>query len=186
MATASLCWVMPRGARYSSARISPGWMGALVGVGLMGISSVVVDDLDIVRPAGPPAKADPPLLVDPDAVLAGSVTDKLLEPISRRDSQVSERFGGVEDQQLAQRRPLGGLVESSHRLAAPDPFGVLVSEGTQHTPSITCHVITEQRYVRLNAPSWRPRPRGREVGGGGSERLDAQTFFPWAGRGSAD
>jgi hypothetical protein len=51
MATAIFCWVTPRGARYSSASISPGGMGAISGAGFMGIFSVIVDDLDIVRPA---------------------------------------------------------------------------------------------------------------------------------------
>jgi hypothetical protein len=39
---------------------------------------VVVDDLDVFRPGRGPAEADPPLLVDPDAVLPGAVAVQFL------------------------------------------------------------------------------------------------------------
>jgi hypothetical protein len=51
---------------------------------------VVVDDLNVFRTGGCPSKADPPLLVDADAVVAGAITRELLEPIAWRDSEISD------------------------------------------------------------------------------------------------
>jgi len=42
--------------------------------------SVIVDDLDVVRVSVSPPKADAPLIVDADAVLALSITAQCLEP----------------------------------------------------------------------------------------------------------
>jgi hypothetical protein len=47
---------------------------------------VVVDNLNLVRVARVPAKADPPLPVDADAVLTRSITLQLFESIGWRDS----------------------------------------------------------------------------------------------------
>lgn len=49
MATASRFWLTSSGARNSSIRTSPGWMGAMVLI--RATSSVVVDDLDVGGPA---------------------------------------------------------------------------------------------------------------------------------------
>jgi hypothetical protein len=58
--------VMPSGARYSSAMISPGWIGAIDAAVLISfLPSVVVGDLDVFGSCGTPAKADAPLLVHP-------------------------------------------------------------------------------------------------------------------------
>ena len=48
------------------------------------VDSVVVDDLDVLRSGAGPAKADPPLPVDTDAVLVATIAPKLLESVSRR------------------------------------------------------------------------------------------------------
>lgn len=71
IATARRFWLRFRGSRKSSIRTSPGWIGAMVLIGVT--SSVVIDDLDVDGPGVGPGEADRPLLVDPDAVLAGSV-----------------------------------------------------------------------------------------------------------------
>jgi hypothetical protein len=73
---------------------------------------VVVHDLDVVGASGTPSKAEAPLLVDADAVLAGTVAGQLLEAVTWRDPEVTKGLGGVEDQQLAQRCPLRGRVEA--------------------------------------------------------------------------
>ncbi len=45
---------------------------------------MVVDDFNIARAGGPlrPLKTDPPLLVDPDAILSLTVTPQRLQPVS--------------------------------------------------------------------------------------------------------
>jgi len=74
---------------------------------------VVVHDLDVVGASGAPSKAEAPLLVDADAVLAGTVAGQFLEAVAGWDSEVTEDLGGVEDQQLAQRCALREWVEAS-------------------------------------------------------------------------
>jgi hypothetical protein len=51
-------------------------------------SSLVVNDLHVFWPRVGPGEADPPLLVDPDAVLASAIPGELLQPVARRDEQV--------------------------------------------------------------------------------------------------
>ena len=43
---------------------------------------VIIDDFDIVSVVVAPYEADPPLRVDPDAVLAGAITAQGLEAIA--------------------------------------------------------------------------------------------------------
>src|SRR5205823_2901485 len=92
-------WLRPSGARNSSCRISPGWIGGNFGRG-MGIPSMVVGDLDIVGLAVRPSEAEAPLVVDADAVLPFTVASQLLQPVARRHAQVFQHFGGVQEQQL--------------------------------------------------------------------------------------
>jgi hypothetical protein len=63
---------------------------------------VIVDDFDVVRIAVLPAEADPPLIVDPNAVLARAVADQGF----RRDAQIVNRAGGVDQVELALGEPL--------------------------------------------------------------------------------
>jgi hypothetical protein len=59
---------------------------------------VVVDDLEVFGSRSRPAKADPPLSVDPDAVGIGAVTLEFLEPVAWWDPEVVQAISGVEDQ----------------------------------------------------------------------------------------
>src|SRR5690242_15808482 len=82
------------GRRKSWSRISPGW-------GLCS-RSVVVDDLDFVGMFISPYEADPPLIVDADRVLSLAITFQGFEPVRRRDAQILEPPGAVDETQLAQ------------------------------------------------------------------------------------
>lgn len=78
-----------------------------------------------------PTEAQPPLIVDPDAVLALSVTHQRLQTIARRCPQITQLVRRVQHGQLALRHPL-------NRPKAPDlfttkqPFGLLLAEQTDH------------------------------------------------------
>jgi hypothetical protein len=61
-------------------------------------ASMIVNNLDLVGVAGLPAKTNTPLIVDPNTVLALSISAEFFQTISRRDTQVVERFRGVEKQ----------------------------------------------------------------------------------------
>jgi hypothetical protein len=81
------------GSMNSSNKISPG-------VGLE-MESVIIDDLDISRTSLRPNKADPPLLVDPDGMLAEAVVPQRLEPVVGRNREVVKHFGVVQHAKLA-------------------------------------------------------------------------------------
>jgi hypothetical protein len=67
---------------------------------------MTVDDPDIMRPSLMPPETDPPLLIDPDAVLATPIALQSLEPVARRHAQISQQACLIEHAQLAQRRRL--------------------------------------------------------------------------------
>jgi hypothetical protein len=79
---------------------------------------VIVHDFDFVRLAVLPGEADPPLIVDPNAVLAAPVSLQHLKTVARRDPEILEARGGMEVEQLAAR----------HAPDRPEPGYVLVEK----------------------------------------------------------
>ena len=55
------------------------------------LQSVVVNNLDVIDAITLPAETDSPLIVYPNAVLAGTVAFQRLEPVARRRIQFIER-----------------------------------------------------------------------------------------------
>jgi hypothetical protein len=94
-------------------------------------SSVVVHDLDVVGAVRRPPEADPPLVVDPDAVLPVAVTPQRFEAVARRDAQGRQYGGGVDLQQLASRDPLD-VPEPADGPALEQGLGVGAGEGADH------------------------------------------------------
>ena len=93
---------------------------------------MVINDFNVMGIATYPTKADPPLVVDADAVLADTVGGEFLQTIRRWDPEVSKTRGGIEHQQLTK----GDSVKI--RRDPPDPFasektlGVGVTEAPDH------------------------------------------------------
>jgi hypothetical protein len=58
---------------------------------------VVIGDFNVVRTRRVPGEADPPLIVDSDAVLPAAIAAQLFEPVAGRNPQIIEGLGGVED-----------------------------------------------------------------------------------------
>jgi hypothetical protein len=79
---------------------------------------VIIHNLNVVGVAVPPPKADTPPIVNPDAVLPGTVARQLLELVAGRDSQVIQRFGRVENEKFSQGRVLEISGPSPNDLAA--------------------------------------------------------------------
>jgi hypothetical protein len=67
---------------------------------------VVVDDLDLMRVAVPPLETDPPLVVDPNAVLPHPLPRELLEPIPGRYSKIVEGLSGIGHYEFSQSHSL--------------------------------------------------------------------------------
>ena len=79
-----------------------------------------------------PAKADPPLVVDANTVLASAISFQLLETIAWWNPEVIERFCGVNGDKLAEHdaQELGG--KATDDLALEEGFGVPVGEALDH------------------------------------------------------
>src|ERR1700754_2951626 len=103
-------------------------------------SSVVVHDLDVLGAGVGPGEADPPLVVDPDAVLTLAVTPENLQPVAGWRPEIVEVHRGVEVAQLPERRSEYSGVVRPDTLALPEPLGVPVPERPDHASSITRHV----------------------------------------------
>ena len=67
---------------------------------------MIVDNLDIVRIAVLPSKADAPLIVDTNAVSTFPPAAQCLEPIAGRHDQVLKSAGSMQVQELPPRLPL--------------------------------------------------------------------------------
>ena len=67
---------------------------------------MVIDDFDIVGISSVPSKADAPLVIDADAVLAGAVALQRLQTVAGRNAQIVQSCRGIQLSQLLQRRAL--------------------------------------------------------------------------------
>ena len=123
MLTASLFCVIPTPSMKSSNRISPEWIRSF---------PAVVDKFDIVRSSFSPDGADAPLGVPPDAVLTSTVTDQPLQTISRRNPQIINIRGRVDQLELPQDHARDCAVDTRDVLLVPGPSSVLATEGPGH------------------------------------------------------
>ena len=89
--------------------------------------SVVISDLYIERVSFFPDETDPPLVVNPDAVLTCPVFLKGFEMVTTIDRQYPEFSRGIQHQKLAASRLLDRL-KSDYRLIVEDGFGIGVPE----------------------------------------------------------
>jgi len=122
---------------------------------------MVVRDLHIVGIRTLPAKADAPLIVDPNAVLSLPATNELLQTIPRGRPQVIQQVRSIKNQEFPESRPLD-LGRKTRCPDAPEyPFRVPILEAADHGPILTPPDHTVKRYVpRSNAGitggwSWR-------------------------------
>jgi len=95
---------------------------------------VVIDDLNVMGVVFDPAEADPPLVVDTDAVLAETIRGKLLQMIRRRHSEVSETSRGIEHQQFTKGNAVKIRRHSPDSFASEQSLGVGVAEAPDHGP----------------------------------------------------
>jgi hypothetical protein len=63
---------------------------------------MVVDDFHIVGVAIPPHEADTRLIIDSDAVLALALALQSFQPVSGGDTQIIQRHGGMQQEELFQ------------------------------------------------------------------------------------
>ena len=112
---------------------------------------MIVGDFHIQGVAVFPVKANPPLIVDPDAVLALPIPGQLFQPIPRWNFQIGQSIGSIKHEELLQSRTVNFLRELSRTFTLEDPFGLWVFEAPNHSIIITLRVINVKRYVSFCA-----------------------------------
>ena len=117
---------------------------------------MVINKLNVGGSARTPGETDPPLIVDPNAVLADTVAGQFLEAVAWRHAKVIDVLCGVEQNQLVVRGPAHLRAQSPDMPAMPDRLGVLASEGPDHHAIVTLVVINGKRYYRQG--SLKPLP----------------------------
>ena len=107
---------------------------------------MIVDELHVVGIARHPPKADAPLIVDADTVLAGTVAFELFQPIPRWHAEILQRFGRIYGDQLAQHRPLEIRRIATNAFSVEEALRVPIREALDHQSIITTGVINVNRY----------------------------------------
>ena len=96
---------------------------------------MVIDDFDIKCMSIRPAKTDPPLVVDADAVLALAVAFQRFQPVSGRRTQVLELARLAQIKEFAARRPLD-RAEARDLPVIKQRFRVGRTEGLDHADRV--------------------------------------------------
>ena len=115
---------------------------------------MVIDDLDVVRIGILPSEADPPLIVDADAVPADAIAFQFLKAVPRRHAEVVERLGGIDGDQLPQHDPPELRWIPPHRLAAEQARGILIAKALDHASNRTWRVSNVKRYYWRLGNAW--------------------------------
>jgi hypothetical protein len=92
---------------------------------------MIINDFNVVSVSIFPAKAKPPLIIDPHAMLACSFSLQSFKPVARRRSHIGQRDSGIELPQLALRHSLD-RTEARNPLPAMEPVGVFRPEAPNH------------------------------------------------------
>jgi hypothetical protein len=92
---------------------------------------VVINYLHLLRRAVTPNKADPPLIINPDAVLTLSLAAQSLESVSGYDSQILQCRGIIEHSKLPPCHP-SDVPEPAILFAPEQILGLLRAEGPDH------------------------------------------------------
>jgi hypothetical protein len=93
---------------------------------------MIIHDFNVISISIDPFKANPPLIVNPDAVLSCPVAAKLLQPVRWRNAEIVKRDGIGEHAQLAIADLLDVLRQPGRSQAFEDAGGFLALEGFDH------------------------------------------------------
>ena len=96
---------------------------------------MIVHYLNFKRVAFNPAKADPPLVVDPNTALPCPITGKGLQPIPWNRSQIGNGCRRMHLIELSLRHR-GNTLKLPAELAPENPLGLLVPERPDHSSRI--------------------------------------------------
>lgn len=88
---------------------------------------MIVHYLNVMRLAIPPDEANPPLIIDPNAVLPRPISLERFEMVARRNTEFLQSLRGMEVEQFAPRHTFDRL-EPENGLVVEQRLGVLASK----------------------------------------------------------
>ena len=106
---------------------------------------MIIDDLNVRGVTVTPPETDPPLLVDPDAVLAFAIAFQSLELIRAWNQKVLQISSRIKLLQLHQRPLLNVARKPLGVLATPDSLSLLATKGLDHLEIVTRPVSNVKR-----------------------------------------
>jgi hypothetical protein len=104
---------------------------------------MIVDDLDLIGAVRTPQEADPPLSVDPDAMLAHAVSRERFQPVAWQCGQIRQRLRRSEAIQPFDRLPADGL-EAARRAALIKRLRLPACEAPDHSRQSTIRIVLRQ------------------------------------------
>ena len=107
---------------------------------------MIVDDFYIMGIALAPDKADAPLIVDSDAILAAPAARELFQPIAWRNAEVRYCPSGIQNCEFAIGPMLHVSRQTTARLPGEDLFRPLTLERPDHGTIITWRLNVVKRY----------------------------------------
>jgi len=105
--------------------------------------SVIVGEFHVVGVTVAPGKADPPLIVDPDAVLAHSIPAQGLETVTWYDGQLLEAVRRMDHLKLSARPRDDPAINASHEAALEQRGCTAVSEAPDHAVTYHITIVTQ-------------------------------------------
>lgn len=105
---------------------------------------MIIRNLDPLGISIDPDKTHSPLIINPDAILAFTLSFQGLETVGRRYPQIIQGSGVADHAQLAPGDFLNIPRQTPRDLAVPYPFGFLIPKSSDHATSITLCVIPRQ------------------------------------------
>lgn len=114
---------------------------------------MVIHNLHLVRMTALPPKADAPLVVDSDAMLALPASFKELKPVARRHRHLPQFGGRVQGEELPSRAPLNPRREPAGEFRSKQPLGLHTRKAQNHWPMLTHRVNNVKRHIR-SARQW--------------------------------
>ena len=109
---------------------------------------MVIDDLHILDLVIAPYEADPPLVIDADAVLSGPRAAQGFEAVAWRDAEITQMLRRIERLELRSSAALNLVRQTSDRIAGKQCRRALVGEAFDHGKQTYREAVRSSRKNR--------------------------------------
>ena len=89
---------------------------------------MIIDDLDVIGVAIAPCKADAPAVIDPNAILSGSIPSQLFQAVGGGNLQIMEGMRIIKHAQFPQSDLLDVRWQPAGALAGEELLGLMILE----------------------------------------------------------